>query len=398
MPSASAKRNVLVLAICQALFNSTLTIQIGLGSLVGEMLAPDKALSTLPITMTMVGTALATIPASHVMRRLGRRGGFMLGTVIGLAGALLACLGIVYASFAIYCVAAALFGAYSAASQYYRFAAADVADEAFRPRAISYVITGGVVAGFAGPEIAKHTSTLIEPYMFLGAFVAGAALCVVALAVQMLIDIPRPSAQELRGPARPLGQIIRQPVFIVAVLSGVIGYGVMNFLMTATPLAMIHCTPPFTTNEALTVVQWHVVAMFAPGLFTGALIVRFGVLQVILAGVVLNIACVAVAYSGLEFHNFSIALVLLGLGWNFMYVGGTSLLTYTYTPAEKAKAQAANDFTVFGVVAVASVSSGALLFLSGWMTVVLVALPIILVAGVVTGWLLLSGRPLQMAR
>jgi len=393
---ASTKRNVAVLSVCQALFTTTLTVQIGLGSLVGEMLATNKSLSTLPITMTMVGTALSTIPASHVMRLIGRRGGFMLGTAIGLGGCILSCIAIVTGSFALYCLGAMLFGCYGAAAQYYRFAAADIATETFRPRAISYVITGGLVAGFLGPEIAKHTKDLIEPFMFLGAFVAAGAVCLVALAMQMLIDIPRPTAEELRETGRPLAEIVRQPLFIVAVMSGVIGYAVMNFLMTATPLAMVHCTPPFSTDSALTVVQWHVVAMFAPGFFTGSLIGRFGVLRIIIAGVLLNLCAIGVALAGLEFLNFSAALILLGVGWNFMYVGGTTLLTRAYKPAEKAKAQAANDFTVFGVVAVASVLSGVLLFNGGWTVILLTALPLVAVAGAAVLWLMLA-RPTPKA-
>ena len=387
---ASTKRNVAVLAVCQALFNSTLTIQIGLGSLVGEMLASNKSLSTLPITMTMVGTALSTIPASHVMRLIGRQGGFMLGTSLGLLGCILACVAIVTGNFVLYCFGALLFGSYSAAAQYFRFAAADIATDTFRPRAISYVVTGGLVAGFLGPEIAKHTKDLIEPYVFLGAFVAAGSICLVALAMQTQINIPRPTAQELRETGRPLAEIIRQPLFVVAVMSGVIGYAVMNFLMTATPLAMVHCTPPFSTDSALTVVQWHVVAMFAPGLVTGSLISRFGVLRIIITGVVLNLCAIGVALAGLEFLNFSAALVLLGVGWNFMYVGGTTLLTKAYKPAEKAKAQAANDFTVFGVVAIASVSSGALLFNGGWTVILLTALPLVAVAGAAVLWLMLA--------
>ncbi|MGQ3069210.1 MAG: MFS transporter [Brevundimonas sp.] len=379
-----AKRNVIVLAACQALANSTMSIQIALGGLVGAMLAEDKSLATLPVAMVICGTAVGTIPASLLMGRIGRRAGFMVGGAFGIFGSILSCLGIYLGSFPLFAGSLGLFGIFSSFAQYYRFAAADVAPDDFKAKAISLVMAGGVVAGFLGPEITKHTRELLMPYLFQGSFVAAGILCALSVLIQQFIDIPRPPPAGRGQGGRPLSAIVRQPVFLVAVLSGAIGYAVMSLVMTATPLAMVGCGLSY--DQSATVIQFHVIAMFGPSFFTGHLIRRFGVLRVIAAGGVLNLICVAVALAGLDFANFLVALVLLGLGWNFMFVGGTALLTEAYRPQERAKTQAANDFTVFAITAVASLSSGKILFGGGWNAVTLTALPLLAIALAAALW------------
>jgi len=383
-----ARRNVAVLAVCQALLNSTMSICVSLGGLAGYLLASDKALATLPVTSFVTGTLLATIPASLLMKRTGRRAGFTFGASIGVVGSLLAAYAIWIASFWLFCAAMMAMGGFAAFGQYYRFAAADTASERFRPKAISLVMAGGVVAGYLGPQIAKWTQNAFVDHTFLGCYLAAAAVCAVGMLLLQLIDIPKPTVAELNQPERPLGQIMRQPAFVVAVSSAMIGYAIMNLLMTATPLAMVG--HDHSTTDALTVIQWHVIGMFAPSFVTGSLIARFGVQNVMLAGVGLNLACIAVALAGTSWLHFFAALTLLGVGWNFMFVGGTTMLTSTHNAREKAKVQAANDFMVFGAVAVASLLSGHLLHHFGWETVNWAAAPFLLAAGGLVLWYLLG--------
>ncbi len=392
MRRTSMLRNVSILAVCQGFFNSTQSIMISIGGLVGFMLATDKSLATLPVTAVVTGTAIASIPASFVMDRIGRRAGFIIGSFAGIMGAALAGSGVYTGSFLYFVLGSMLVGIFAAFANYYRFAAADVATEDYRSRAISYVMAGGVIAGFMGPQIALWTENLLPPYTFLGSYFAIAGLLALTIILMLFADIPhipRAERAEENDPttaaARPLPELAKQPVFIVAVLSGMIGYGVMSLIMTATPLAMVGCG--LHTATALGVIQWHVVAMFAPSFFTGHLIHRFGVLTVILTGVLLMLVCVAIALSGQEAWNFYSGLILLGLGWNFMFIGGTTLLTEAYTAKERAKVQAMNEFMIFGTVAAASLSSGKLLDAFGWNAVVLGALPLLTIAGSAALWL-----------
>lgn len=387
---AAAKRNVIILAVCMALANSAVTLQVTLGGLVGHILVEDKAFATLPVTFVVAGTALATIPASMLMRRIGRRLGFMLGCLIGSSGSLIAALGVYLGHFWLFCLGAFIFGGSSAFVQLYRFAAADIAPQNFKSKAISWVMVGGLVSAILGPEIAKYTRELLTPHLFLASYLAAAALPLVVLVILTAVNIPAPTLQELKEQGRPLLEIVRQPTFVVAAMAGMFGYGVMNLLMTATPLAMQLCEHPFAA--AATVIQWHVVGMFFPSFFTGNLIGRFGALRIIMVGTVLNLACIGVALSGVGVWHFQIALLLLGVGWNFMYIGGTSLLTEVYRPAERNKTQALNDFLVFGTVALASLGSGKMLYHWGWDFVPLSALPFILMAGLAVLWLLLQRK------
>lgn len=391
MSPAEARRTAIILAACMAIGNSAVTLQVTLGGLVGHILVDDKAYATLPVTFVVAGTACATIPASMLMRRIGRKLGFMIGCLIATAGSLVAAYGIHAADFWSFCFGAFVFGCSSSFVQLYRFAAADAAPQALKSRAISWVMVGGLVSAFMGPEIAKYTRELMAPTLFLASYLAAAALPLVVLAILTTIRIPAPTAMELKETGRPLAEIVRQPTFVVAALAGMFGYGVMNLMMTATPLAMQLCEHPFAA--AATVIQWHVVGMFFPSFFTGSLIARYGALKIILVGAALSVVCIGVALSGIDVIHFQVSLLLLGVGWNFMYIGGTSLLTEVYRPAERNKTQALNDFLVFGTVALASLGSGKLLYHWGWDFIPLSGLPFILMAGVAAVWLMLHRRP-----
>lgn len=371
------RRNVLLLALCVALGMSGNGIVLAVGALAGASMLIDKSWATLPLAIMFTATMLTTIPASILMGRIGRRAGFSIGALVGCCGALLAAYAIFAQSFPLFVAASVPLGMFNAFAQFYRLAAADTASVEFRPRAISLVMAGGVVAALMWPFLAKWGYDLFAPVLFAGGYVCIAGLTLISLAILQFVDIPRPSAADRKDTGRPLGQIVRQRKFITAALSAAVGYGTMSLVMTATPLAMLACG--FTFDDSTTVIQWHALAMFAPSFFTGHLIQRFGVLNIILTGAALNAACLVIALSGIAFEQFMGALILLGLGWNFMFIGGTTLLTETHSPAERAKTQAINDFTVFTVVAIASFSSGALQSRIGWDAVVLgMALPLLI--------------------
>ena len=371
-------RNVGLLCATQALLFTNNTILIAINGLAGYALASDKSLATLPVTAYVVGAALTTMPVSQLMRRVGRTNGFSIGTLIGILGALICGLAVYSHDFWMLCAGTLVMGIYNASGQYYRFAAADVASADFKSKAISLVMAGGLVGGILGPQTSKLTKDIL-PAEFLGSYLALIGFCVVALVLQRMMDIPRLTAAEQKDQGRPLAEIARQPAFIVAVLSAMIGYGVMNLLMTATPLAMKACAHPF--SDAAFVIQWHVIAMFAPSFVTGSLIKRFGVRTIMFTGVLLSLCCVAIALGGVDVMHFWIALMLIGVGWNFMYLGGTTLLTETHTPAEKAKAQGANDMAVFVTMAVSSASSGWLFTAKGWEIMNYGAIPFLLAVG-----------------
>jgi MFS family permease len=367
-----------------------------MGGLVGHRLAADKSLATLPITLMVVGTAMTTIPAALFMGRFGRRNGFVFGALIGSMGGAVAAYAIVAQSFALFCLGHLLVGVYQGFANYYRFAAAETAGESFKGPAISLVLAGGVVAAVAGPEIGKWTKDMLAPAAFAGSYVALGGLSVFAAFVLLLIDMPKPVARAFRTRGRSLPTIMRQPVFLVAAAGAAIGYAVMILVMTATPLAMV--AHRHAVGDAVFVIQWHVLGMFVPSFFTGGLIRRFGAVTILLCGIVLLLVHVTVAVTGTDLLHFTSALVLLGVGWNFAFIGGTTLLTETHTAEEQAKTQAANDFIVFGTVALASLSSGWLLQRFGWQTLNYVAVPILLLAGSLAAWLLLRrhATPLEV--
>lgn len=385
----NAKKNVALLAGCQAmLFTNNVTL-ISLAALAGFSLADNKMLSTLPATAYVVGAALTTLPASFFMKRFGRQIGFQVGTSMGIVGAGVCCLALWLHSFWLLCAGVLVLGVYNAFGQYYRFAAADAASHNFKAKAISLVMTGGLVGGIIGPEMSKHTRDMFA-VPFLGAYASLIVFCLITMALLAFIRIPQPSVAERHEPVRPLARIMAQPAFIVAVTGSALGYGVMSLLMTATPLAMGLCGHPY--SSAALVIEWHVIGMFAPSFFTGSLIRRFGVLSVMLTGVALEALCVGVALSGVLVANFWWALVLLGIGWNFLYVGGTTLLTECYRPSEKAKAQGMHDFLVFLTSATSSFSSGLLMNRNGWEMLNYAALPVLAVIGAAISWLALRQR------
>jgi MFS family permease len=380
----TSHRDIVLLACCQALLLVNNAGLISMNALIGYALIDNKTYASLGATTYVLGSALATMPASLWMGRVGRRRGFMTGSLIGIAGSSVAAAAVWLGSFPLFCLGTAIIGIYTAFGLQYRFAAAEVALPSFKAKAISLVLAGGIVGGFLGPESTRWAKDLF-PTPFLGSFLVLAAVAVVAFVVQSRVHVPPPSPEERSGGGRPLREIVRQPVFIVAALAGGLGYGLMNLLMVATPLAMSFCSHPY--SAAALVIEWHVVGMYAPGFFTGSLIKRFGTLAVILAGIALMAGCVVVALSGTSIAHFVAALALVGVGWNFMYIGGTSLLIESYRPAEKAKTQGVNDFIVFAIMGISSFSSGALVSAAGWEKMNAGALPVLAVVALAVAWL-----------
>ncbi len=384
-------RNIATLSVCQALFLMCNMIVASTSPLVGLQYAPTAALATVPLGVQFLGTMCTTMPASLLMRRLGRRAGLSVGAGFGVLAGGLAVLAIWQASFLLFCLAGAVYGVFGAFGQYLRFAAADAADAAdaahgterakSRGRAISWVLLGGLAAAVLGPAVAIATRDLLSPVIFAGCYVAIVGLAILALGTLGLLRLPRPSLASLRMQGRPLRLIARQPAAITAFLAALVGYVTMNLLMTATPLAIVACGLDF--RDTAFVIQWHVVGMYAPSLLTGHLMVRIGVQRVILLGVGLTLLCILVALSGVEVDDFAAALFLLGVGWNLMFVGGTTLLTTCHTEAEKAKVQGLNDFLIFGCVTASATLSGVLHATLGWQAMNLLALPALLLVAIV---------------
>ncbi len=390
----SSRRNVFLLACCQALLLTNAVTLIAISALAGYALVDTKALATVPATTYVLGGWFSAYPASLWMKRVGRRNGFLTGGAFGLAGSVVATLAMASSSFALLCIGTFLLGTYNAFGQFYRFAAADAAPADFKAKAISLVLAGGLVGGLIGPEVSKLTLDLAST-RFLATYASLFGFCLLSMAIIAFLAIPPAQVAGADGPARPLGEIVRQPVFIVAAASAGLGYGVMTLLMTATPLAMGFCGYPYAASAS--VIAAHVVAMFAPSFFTGALIQRFGALTVIVWGVALELACVLIAVSSQAVMNFWWALVLLGMGWNSPYVGGTALLTEAYRPAEKAKTQGANEIVIFGVQALASLSSGVLVNTTGWTILNYFAIPLLALAGAAALWLMYRRHALSAA-
>jgi MFS family permease len=368
------RRNIALLAAAQALLLTNGITLVAINGLLGLQLAADKRLATLPITTYVIGGALATLPAAFFMKRHGRRSGFMLGAGFGILGALISAYAVSSGSFWLLCFGTVFAGIYNAFGQQYRFAAADAAPLDWKGKAISLTLAGGIIGGVIGPEVGKLTRTLLEP-TYLASYGALVGFAALSMVIASRLDIPPLSVAEQKAGGRPLLQIARQPAFIVAVLAAACGYGVMNLLMTATPLAMDLCGLQFA--DTAFILQWHVIAMFAPSFFTGGLIKRFGVLSILVTGAFLMLACIGIALAGVTLMHFWWALVLLGLGWNFLFIGGTTLLTETYRGEEKAKVQGSNDFIVLGVQGLTSLSSGVLISTAGWTTLNIYALPVV---------------------
>jgi len=382
-------RNVLALSVCQGLVVANTITVFAVGSLAGSRLAPDKSLATLSITAYTVGAALSTYLFSLFMKRHGRRAGFALGTLAGALGATICAVAILSQSYWLFCLGTLISGMYFAAGGYYRFAAADAAPVGLGTRAISFVLAGGIIGGVLGPETSKLTKDLLST-PFVASYIALVLFALAALIVIRFLDLPAPSVASTAGPGRPLSTIVRDPKLIVACLGGVTAYAVMNLLMAATPLAMQTCGLPFASSTL--VMELHIVGMFAPALFAGRLVQRFGALRVMSAGIAAYFICLVIGFTGNALFNFALAAALLGIGWCFLYVGATTLLTQACRPEEKAKVEGTNDLLVFTIVGTTSALSGPILYRLGWNALNLVALPWLIVAAVGIGWLAFAAR------
>lgn len=385
------KRTIGLLAVCQALMMTSQTMVVTTSALVGFALAPHPTLATLPYALQFIAVMTVTYSASLLMGRIGRKRGFLLASAVGCVGASIATGGIVAGSFATFCLGSFLFGVFFAFSQYYRFAAAEIATDDYRSRAISYVLAGGVVAGFAGPWIAASTRLVVDGAEFAGGYAAMLCLYLLSALILGFIRFPdETSAPGATAAPRPLAAVARQPSYLVAMLASVVAYGSMNLVMAATPLAMQ--AREFSTGQISFVISCHVLGMFAPSFITGHLIRWFGVLNVMLWGALLLAGCVAINLQGETTENFWIALTLLGIGWNFLFTGGTTLLTTTYRSSEKARAQGLNDFVVYSVISFTAVGSGGFHAWFGWQAINLGVAPFLILAAVLVVWLRLRER------
>jgi len=387
-------RNLWLLAICQGLFLTNNVTFIAINGLVGLNLAPLGWMATLPVMGYVVGGALSTGLVARTQSRFGRKTSFQLGLAVAFASALLCCYAAYRQNFWLLVTATVVAGYYNANAQLYRFAAAELALPAFREKAISLVMAGGLIGAVAGPNLAAYTRGLTA-VPFAGAYLALAGVALLAMGLLAFVRFPPPAPQTLASGGRPLGEIVRQPVFIVAAAAGALGFGVMNLLMAATPIAMQVCGLPF--SDVALVLEWHVIGMFAPGFFTGHLIKRYGTLPIMAVGLALNMLCVGIALSGVDFKQFLLALFLLGLGWNFLFTGSTTLALTAYRPEEKDKAQGALNFCVFAVLAVSSLASGVLVTTQGWTLLNLGSLLPLGLTGLALGWLALGQRKHQNA-
>jgi MFS family permease len=372
---ARVRSNVVRLAAAQALTGANAAVIFATGSIVGATLAPSISLATLPISVYVLGIAAGTLPTGAISRAYGRRVAFIIGTGCGTLTGLLGALAILRGSFALFCCATFLGGLYGAVSQSYRFAAADGASAEYRPKAVSWVMAGGVFAGVLGPQLVQWTMDVWSPYLFAFSFVAQAVVALIAMAVLAGVDAPKPAPSDLHG-GRPLFEIARQPRFIAAALCGVIAYPMMNLVMTSAPLAMKMCG--LSLSDSNFGIQWHVVAMYGPSFFTGSLIARFGAPKIVAAGLLLEAGGAIIGLSGITAMHFWATLIVIGVGWNFGFVGASALVLETHQPQERNKVQAFNDFLVFGAMAVGSFSSGQLLANYGWSAVNLVVFPPVL--------------------
>ncbi|WP_460452185.1 MFS transporter [Alsobacter sp. SYSU BS001988] len=378
-----ARRNAVLLAVAQALAGANSTVVFATGAIVGAQLAPDPAWATTPISILVLGMAFGTLPMGAIARRWGRRAAFFVGAAAGCLTGLCGCVAILKSSFALFLLATFFGGLYAAVALSYRFAAADTASAAFRPRAIAYVMGGGLAAGVLGPQLIQFTMDVWPPYLFAATYLAQAAVALVAMGVLFFVRIPFPPVTAAGG-GRPLLEIMRKPAFITAALCGVVSYALMNLVMTSAPLAMRMCG--HAIGDSNLAIQWHVIAMYGPSFFTGSLIARFGAPRIIVAGLVMIAVAGLIDLSGVTVAHFWAGLIVLGLGWNFGFIGATALVAETCAPEERTRVQSMNDFLVFGTMAVGSFSSGHILATAGWSAVNLVVFPPVALALLVLLW------------
>lgn len=383
--------SVYLLALCNAYMFTCASLLITISALIGFQLAPDKTLSTLPMALQFFAVMVTSIPASLLMGRIGRKASFILASLIGVLGALIATWSIFNQNFWTFCIATFCFGSFSAFGNYYRFTAAEVVDGKHKTLAISYVMAGGVIAAFIGPNLANLSQHLIPDYQFAGGFAVLIGVYLLSLITISLTKLPpAPPRDSAKNTGRPLRLIMAQPAFVVAVICEMLGYGTMNLVMTSTPLAMNAVN--HTVADTAFVIQWHVVAMFLPSFFTGHLINRFGMVSVLATGALLGLACVAINLTGTTVTHFTLGLVVLGICWNFLFVGGTTLLTETYQPEEKSKTQAANDFLVFTTVTITALCAGGMHYLFGWKSVNISVIPLLIICLAGITWLAVVQR------
>ncbi|MDO6593852.1 MFS transporter [Neptuniibacter sp. 1_MG-2023] len=369
-------KNVFLLSVCQALLTTGNVLLVSVVALIGQSLTVNPSLATFPVATQFLGLMAATIPASLIMKRIGRKNGFYLGNCVGILGSIVCIFALTADLFYLFSLGTFLLGIGIGFGTLYRFAAVEVCADEQKSNAISFVMAGGVLAAIVGPQLAIYSQTYFGEFEFVGAFIGLLALYTIALLMLFFTELPCEQEQNTYAPQRPLKEIASQPVFIVAVIVAMVSYVVMNLLMTATPLAMVRCG--FTFPQAAQVIQWHVLGMFAPSFFTGGLINRFGIYPIMHLGALFMLACIGINLTGVSEWHFWTALLCLGIGWNFMFISATQLFTTVYKPAEKAKSQASNEFIVFGMVAVTALSSGWLEMTLGWQAMNWIVLPLVL--------------------
>jgi len=392
-----AKKNVIILVMAQAFLGSQMAISFILGGLAGQYLSPNPCFATLPISLIILGSMLTAPVMSNIMQKYGRRNGFFLGVIAAAIGASISAYALWMNSFPLFLLGAFMTGIYMSAQGFYRFAATDLASEEYTPKAISWVMAGGLLAAVIGPQLVKLTQNAYPLVPFLGAYITIVAINFIGFFLFFFLDIPKPKPAEKDAPkGRSYRELLREPQILVAIISAMVAYSLMNLVMTSTPLAVVGCG--FDTNQAADIVSAHVLAMYVPSFFTGILIVRFGVKRIIALGLVILASAGMVALSGVELEKFYIALVLLGIGWNFGFIGGTTMLAKAHTPEERGRVQGMNDFMVFGMVTVASLSSGGLMNCSGgsaqdgWQAVNLAMIPFLMLAGGALIWFVINGK------
>jgi MFS family permease len=385
-----ARRNAWVLAVAQALAGGNNTVVAATAGIIGAMLAPDKGLATLPVSVMVVGIWFGTLPIGYLAQNFGRRFALQTGSVVGTLAGLVCCAAVIEGSFLLFLLGTFGCGFYAAAHNSYRFAATDTASDGFKPKAISFVLAGGVLAGVIGPSIVIVSKDLWPPYLFAATFVAQSVLAALAGLVLTQFRGLAPAPRQRRDDGRPLGEIARNPLFIVAVVCGVTSFALMNLIMTSAPLAMVDCGHSVT--DAALGIQWHVLGMYAPSFVTGHLVLRFGLFRIMATGLALILASGAIGVAGTTVAHFWIGLALLGIGWNFAFIAATTLVTRCHRPSERNKVQAFNDFLIFGTMAFGSFASGKVLATFGWVPLNVLMVPPLLAAALLLAWVAVRRR------